>query len=115
MFNWFTFLGIDEVIFSARANVSGIKNYLPNWIFYSLPDGLWVYSFSSALLILWDGKLTAWILIPLFTGAFVEIAQGVGVFPGIFDMIDLVFTLAALILSITIINHKFKQNEKTIS
>jgi uncharacterized membrane protein len=88
---------------------------LPQWVYYSLPDGLWVYSFSSALLILWKGqyeKAKIWLFIPLFSGSMIEIAQGLRIFPGTFDFLDLTFTTISLLLSIIIINDKFKTNDK---
>jgi len=115
MFKWFSFVGLDNIIFSARTELLGFKKHLPLWTYYSLPDGLWVYSFTSALLIFWNGRLTFWLILPLLTGALVEIAQGLKIFPGTFDILDLTFTGCGLLLSIIIINSKFKQNEKNVS
>jgi len=114
MFKWLSAFGLDSLIFSARANISALKNHLPNWFFYSLPDGLWVYSFTSALLIFWNNdkrKVKFWLLIPFTTGILVEIFQGLKLFPGTFDFLDLTFSSLALLFSIIIINLKFKQNE----
>jgi hypothetical protein len=111
MFKWFSFIGLDELIHLARETAFPLQKLLPVWTYYSLPDGLWVYSFSSTL-IFWNGKLTFWLFLPLLTGAFIEIAQGFKMFPGTFDILDLAFTSLALPLSI--INLKFKQNEKTL-
>ena len=117
MFHWFSFLGLDHFITSARDYFSVLKNDLPNWIYFSLPDGLWVYSFTSALLIYWRNdihKVKFWLLIPLTTGVLIEVLQGVKLFPGTFDFLDLAFTSLGLLLSAIIINYKFKQNEKTV-
>ena len=114
MFNWCSLIGFDGTIQLARTSLFAFKDYFPNWIFYSLPDGLWVYSFSSAILILWDGKLNIWLLIPLLSGVFTEIAQGLYLFPGTFDIIDLFLAIIGLILSIIIINYKFKKHEKSV-
>jgi hypothetical protein len=115
MFSWFRYIGIDSSILTVRQELSTLKLYLPQWTYYSLPDGLWVYSFTSALLILWDNQLKNakfWLFIPLFSGAIVEVAQGLKIFRGTFDILDLTFTIVALLLSIIIINYKFKQNDK---
>ena len=112
MFHWFSFLGLDYFITSARDSFSVLKNDLPNWIYFSLPDGLWVYSFTSALLIYWRNdiqKVKFWLLIPLTTGVFIEVLQGVKLFPGTFDFLDLAFTSLGLLLSAIIINYKFKK------
>ena len=118
LFTWFEKIGFDNIISFIRTEAYPIKKHLPQWSYYSLPDGLWVYSFASALLILWDNnfnKVKFWLLIPLFLGTIIEIAQGLKIFPGTFDVVDLVFTAIGLILSVIIINHTSIQNEKTIS
>ena len=115
MFNWFEYIGIENKILSIRELFFPLKIYLPQWVYYSLPDGLWVYSFTSAILIVWNNQFKIakyWLVIPVFTGAIIEIAQGLKLFRGTFDILDLTFTIVALLLSIIIINHKFKQNDK---
>ncbi len=115
MFSWFRYIGVEDSILTIRQEFSNLKLYLPQWTYYSLPDGLWVYSFTSALLILWDNQfknMKFWLLIPLFSGAIIEVAQGLKIFRGTFDILDLTFTIVALLLSIIIINYKFKQNAK---
>jgi|APGre2960657505_1045072.scaffolds.fasta_scaffold38147_2 hypothetical protein len=115
MFKWFSIIGLDNLIYLLREVFFQFKNDLPCWTYYSLPDGLWVYAFTSSLLILWNGRLTFWLSLPLLTGTFVEIAQGLKIFPGTFDILDLFFTTIALLSSTIIIIYKFNQNEKTIS
>lgn len=118
MFSWFQYIGVDSLILTIRQEFSTLKLYLPQWTYYSLPDGLWVYSFTSALLILWNNQfknVKFWLLIPLFSGAIIEVAQGLKILPGTFDILDLTFTTFALFLSIIFIKLKFKQNEKTVS
>lgn len=115
MFKWFSSIGLDNFIFQSRHYFLNLKYQLPNWTYYSLPDALWVYSFTSALLILWDGVISIWLIFVLFSGIFVEFAQWINIFPGTFDILDLIFTIMAFLFSIIIFNFKFKQNEKTIS
>jgi hypothetical protein len=118
MFNWFRFIGINNHILSIRQQFFYLKLYLPQWTYYSLPDGLWVYSFSSALIIFWNNdfeKVKYWLLIPFITGILIEILQGFELFPGTFDFLDLTFSALGLLLSKIIINHKLKQNDKQVS
>ena len=56
MFTWFKYVGIENYILYLRQEISNLKLYLPQWIYFSLPDGLWVYSFTSALLIYWNNE-----------------------------------------------------------
>ena len=115
MFNWFKLIEIEFFTSSIRDFMYPLKNHIPSWFYFSLPDALWVYSFSSALLILWKDQFENgiyWLLIPLISGSIIEIAQGLKLFPGTFDILDLIFSTIALLMSIIMINSTFIQNEK---
>ena len=115
MFKWFSLIGLEDAIQSARTSVFEYKNSLPNWAYFSLPDGLWTYSFTSAILIYWNNdnqKTKLWLLIPFTTGILIEIFQAFKLFPGTFDYLDLTFSILGFSLSKIIINYKFKQNDK---
>jgi hypothetical protein len=115
MFIWFKQIGVGDSVLTLRHQLSGIESILPRWIYLSLPDGLWVYSFTSALLIIWENQFRNakfWLVFPLLTGIVTEIAQGIKLYPGTFDILDLVFSIIASLLSIVIINIKYIQNEK---
>ena len=115
LFQWIEKIGLKKNVDFIRATIFPYRDYFPKWIYFSLPDGLWVYSFVSALLILWENKFEKvkyLILIPIISGILIEIAQLLKLFPGTFDILDLTFTIFALLLSIKIINYKFNQNDK---
>jgi hypothetical protein len=114
MFNWFTFFGLENLIQYARINVLQIKNYMPSWVYFSLPDGLWVYSFTSSILIYWNNewqKAKIWLLIPFIGGCLIEILQRFDLFSGTFDILDLTFSILGIFLSKIYINFQFKKNE----
>ena len=113
MFGWFCNLGFIELINLVRGFFNPFKKYLPTWIYYSLPDALWVYSFTSIYLILWNNRINYWLIIPFFFGCLLEIAQSLKIVDGTYDPIDLIFSLLAFILSI-FINQLIKTNEKKI-
>ena len=118
MFKWLSFLGFDNIIQIARTYLIDVKSKIPSWVYFSLPDGLWIYSFTSAILIYWNNNLQKakiWLLIPITSGILFEIFQYFKLFPGTFDFLDLCFSLCCLILSIFTINLKYKQNDKKIS
>lgn len=115
MFDWISKMGLDNFIYPIRELLVQFKVNLPNWVYFSLPDGLWVYSFTSALLILWNGKLNLWLIIPFFFGVFCEVAQGLEILNGTFDIMDIFFTFISLIVAVLIIKSKFKQNEQTLT
>jgi hypothetical protein len=79
-----------------------LKNYLP--------DGLWAYSFISALLIIWNRHFHfLWISAAFLLAACFELLQYFSLVPGTGDMADaIVYTIffgAALL-----INNKLKKN-----
>jgi hypothetical protein len=116
MFQWFKFCGLENLIFQVRSYLCELKYLIPSWSYYSIPNALWVYSFTSSLLLYWHNNSNKyfWVLIPFMTGVFVEILQLFNLFPGSFDYLDLTFASLSFILSILIINYKMKNYEKTI-
>ena len=80
--------------------VKGIQSYLmplralPNWVMYSLPDGLWTYAFTSYFVINFDNrpytpkKLLYLLFCPILSISF-EITQYFHLLPGTFDINDL--------------------------
>src|SRR5690554_1173370 len=102
MFQWYEKMGLGTQIMSFRGMMSGVKPILPSWVYYSLPDGLWVYSFTSALLILWNNERDIgrfWLAIPFFCGVFIEILQGLNFLPGTFDYMDIAFSILGFLIS----------------
>ncbi len=117
MFRWFELMSLSSLIYSLREILYPISLFLPEWIIYSLPDGLWVYSFSSSFIIIWYGNFDTakpWLLFPLLLGAFAEVLQYFNILPGTFDLIDFFFCIIASILSILFVKPKIKKNEKEI-
>lgn len=116
MFGWFDNFGISKWVLSLRAIINPYQSNFPDWVYYSLPDGLWVYAFASAYLILWRNDLRAvrfWLLLPLVFGCLAELAQGMGIVRGTFDLIDLSVCSIALLLSILIFNQSILKYEQT--
>jgi len=114
MFKWVELISLSSFINLVRETLYPIKGYLPEWIIFSLPDGLWVYSFSSSFIIIWNDEFDfakPWLLVPLFLGAFAEVFQYFRILPGTFDLIDLFICATASILSIYFVKLKIKKNE----
>lgn len=45
LFHWFYALNLGEINYM-RSSVQEVKNFIPKTILFSLPDALWVYSFT---------------------------------------------------------------------
>lgn len=100
MFTWFDFLGIRHIVDFFRQEFLQIK--LWDWIIYSLPNGLWLYSFINLFLFIWENQICKinliLIVIPPVFGIGSEIAQYYGFIHGTFDYVDLIICFLATIL-----------------
>jgi hypothetical protein len=103
VFNWLNALQLSWF-------VSIIRNFLgvihaPYFILYSLPDGLWVYSFSYCCFLIWNNKLSSyqaffWIFLPFCIGIGSEFLQLFNIIQGTFSISDIIAYIGALSLII---------------
>jgi hypothetical protein len=87
---YFGWVWANKVVFSA-----------PNFIRYNLPDGLWLYSFTSAQQTIWGEEITLknliWVLLVPIIAFLSELLQSLGLVRGTFDFLDLVIYAIATI------------------
>lgn len=113
----------DSIIFKRSINLELIKGdskkieiYHPkvaDWIIYSLPDGLWVYSFSAVLYSIWGKNFSGIkiiIFIPFVVLCILETLQYFKIITGTFDFMDIFISFIMSIL--LIINFKLFKNAK---
>ena len=98
VFTWANFLALDGLVAAGRTSAMGIQ--LPSLVLNSLPDGLWVYAMTAAMLCIWRTDRTAaggwtWASIPLLLALAGEFGQCCGVVPGTFDWADVGISVAA--------------------
>lgn len=100
MFRWGEKLGLGNMITQIRS-ISADYLPLPQWVLFSLPDGLWVLSYVFAMAAIWVCDLTShrflFFLIP-FIAIGSEILQSIGLVQGSFDWIDLFLYFLATII-----------------
>lgn len=74
----------------------------PDWLLYNLPDGLWLYSLLSVMIIIWRDVFTKhflfWIILASLISLVSEIFQAIGIIPGTFDWWDILAYLIAITL-----------------
>ena len=92
--------------------LSEIIESSPQWFIYNLPDLLWVFSFTSFLLIIWNKKISKkncyYIIFPLIFAIIHEISQYFSIIDGTFDPIDLIFYLFGSFTSILLLKYSMK-------
>jgi glycopeptide antibiotics resistance protein len=86
---------------------------MPSWVLYSLPDGLWVYSFSAMLYIIWKESIirNKVIIMPFLILLTSEMLQYLKIINGTFDISDIFISFIMSVL--LIINLKLYKNEES--
>lgn len=101
MFDWFEMLLLEDHIEKLRFISMRYSQNLPDWFVYSFPDGLWLFSYISLILIIWKNQITKhsiiWILIIPLYAIILEIGQLLSYLKGTFDFNDLLFYSVAVI------------------
>lgn len=110
MFEWFRVLSIEDSIDILRNNLTW---NIPDWILYNLPDGLWLFSITSLMIIIWRQEINisklVYILFPSLFVLLWEFGQYLNVIKGIFDIKDLVIYLIATFFALIKIKGKLFQ------
>lgn len=106
IFDWLQSVNLKRFIVDLR-ELNFIRNFHLNiFIKYSLPDGLWIFSFISGVLLIWNNNLSKqnifWILSIPFVGIITEIGQFLGIIRGTFDIYDIICYLIGALLPIII-------------
>lgn len=92
------------------------RESIPNWIIYSLPDFLWAYTFTTAIILINQEKFQSlnWYSFLLLTLVLLhEILQLFGLVRGHFDIIDLFSEASAFFISLFLF--KYLEQKHTIS
>ena len=104
MFNWFDSIGIGNEIDGLRRLFQGEGIY--GWVKYSLPDGLWLFSYMFIVDAIWDSERNAMSMLFLWglpvVSILSECLQYFGLLPGVFDWMDMASYLLAITLFLII-------------
>lgn len=105
IFDWIRIIKLENA--SNTIRIFFAEYEFPNWVKYNLPDLLWVFSFTSVMLIIWKGIDTkfknVYVFLPLFIGIISEFLQYFNPKFGTFDIMDIVFYSLGSIISISIL------------
>jgi hypothetical protein len=104
MFRWFEYFALP--LDNLRDLTLGFRNFLPDWLIYSLPDGLWIFSYMSLILLIWKNKINLhniiWIVIAPVIVILFEFGQLLYITKGTFDYNDIAFYIVGTILPISL-------------
>ena len=104
MFDWFDAIGISNEIDGLRRLFQGEGIY--GWVKYSLPDGLWAFSYMFLVDAIWNGSRSKSSFIFIYSLPVIallsEFFQYFGLLPGVFDWVDVASYLFAIILFVII-------------
>lgn len=98
MFSWCRRIGIYEFVMQMRSSLAFMKEYLPTWFIYSLPQALWCFSGLCCIHAIWNHRTDAherfWITTIFIFSLLTEFLQLIHVFSGTCDIVDLVLIIA---------------------
>jgi len=112
MFSWFEYMGLIDTINNIRNQTSNYHLY--DWFLFSLPDGLWLFSYVSLMLFIWKGEIMLknilWISIVPTIALASEIGQSLNIIPGTYDVNDMIMYIIGAILPLIIYNKSLTIN-----
>lgn len=116
MFSWYQIIGLDELTNELRKFTFQFADKIPEWILFSLPDGLWIFSYVSLMLFIWKNSVSIknifWISIIPILAIGSEIGQLFGLVSGTFDFVDLLLYLFGMTLPFIFYYKSIKLNLK---
>ncbi|UCG99743.1 MAG: hypothetical protein JSU78_04700 [Deltaproteobacteria bacterium] len=96
---------LNNFILSLQRISMPVAELFPRWFSYSLPDALWTYACISLILIYWrEGPFSYrafWIGIAIVLSLGFEVGQLLNIVPGTFCVSDLVLSMAAIALALS--------------
>ena len=94
VFSWLEAVGLTIPAGHIRESARNVHHILPHWCLFSLPDGLWAYSFVATMTLIWGRISNAingmWIGVASLLGCGSEILQSCHWLPGTYETADLV-------------------------
>ena len=107
MFNWFNYLKLNFIIDFLRNNFYEYRIYIPKSILFSLPDALWVYSFTMFLSIYYKNRI---ILSAIFVGSIITEILQLWFVIGTFDIHDVIYMFTLYLIAMYFIK-KFEEEK----
>lgn len=105
-YSWLEYFNVYNTIYNLRLAIPSYLFFFPNWFIYSLPNGLWAFSYTAIIVTFWATRTEIvkyfWFsTIPIICMGY-EAMQYMGVIKGTFCLTDLSFCFLGMILGLTI-------------
>jgi hypothetical protein len=118
VFRWIAIVAAPDQVMHARNTLAQLAPNVPEWILFSLPDSLWVYSFTSFMALVWresgSNRKSHWLILPFICAVASEFGQLVDIIPGTYDNLDVLLYSFAALISIHMIDRKvFRRRLRT--
>lgn len=105
MFDWARTIGVLDALLQLRSWTQA-HLALNGWVVGSLPDGIWVFSATAVLVLIWTGYnswvSTAIVLLPFCLSIVAEIGQCFRLVPGMFDPLDILASCVGCALAVVV-------------
>jgi hypothetical protein len=106
VFRWMETLGLDQYVRRLRTVAVPLRQYMPSFVLFSLPDGLWTYGLIASLRLVWRSEncraAYSWVGLATALSVLPELGQAVGLVPGTFDLADLLAMTSAVLCAMAI-------------
>jgi len=116
MFEWYRKIGLSDFLIYLRSNTITLKQNIPEWVIFSLPNCLWLYSILSFLNIIWKDDNKVKIVLMILTSLsiiFIEILQAVGLIIGTFCWQDIISIFLLIFIFILIHQNSITFKQKS--
>lgn len=116
-FEWIKIIGLEDWLYLLRNNKFISSFTFPDWFIYSLPSGLWAFSYAFIIAGIWSDKNSIlkyfWLAtIPVLVFGF-EFLQLSHLVKGTFSIPDLVFGFIGILSGTTITKlHHYEKNKR---
>jgi hypothetical protein len=115
MFGAAEHLGMGDTVRRYRHAVAPLRESLPDWVVFSLPNALWTFSMLCFFAVLWRTHrvfLATWTGIAVTFSAGAELLQAAALVPGTFSVADLVATVVACLAAAAILAPSLHLHQK---
>lgn len=77
---------------------------LPDFILFQLPDGLWLYSYTNLMLLIWNNSFSTFSKLWIWSGFIIalsfEVLQFFKLYTGTYSTLDVITYIIAMVLSL---------------